>query len=266
MGRDWAIDWPDAMRRLGDENERLADQFAGGKFWTAGRREDIREADVAFGQVWLGALLSDVLAKFGVRPGAAIGYSLGESAALFSLRAWRDRDEMLRRMERSPLFTTELAGPCLAARRTWNLSAAEAVDWRLAVVDRSADDVRRALAGRERIYLLIVNAPHECVIGGQRAAVERFVADLGCAWHAIEGVTTVHCEIARCVAEDYRRLHMLPTEPPEGVRFYSGSWGRSYTLSSEAAADSIVAQAVAPFDFTRVARSAHDDGARFFLE
>ncbi|MEX2185191.1 MAG: beta-ketoacyl synthase N-terminal-like domain-containing protein [Pirellulales bacterium] len=271
MGRDWAVEWPDVMRRLDEENERLADQFAGGKFWTAGSRGEIREADVAFGQVWLGALVTDVLARFGVRPGAAIGYSLGESAALFSLRAWRDRDDMLRRMERSPLFTEELAGPCRAARRTWNLPDDEAVDWRLGMVDRPAEEVRRALehletTGQARAYLLIVNTPRECVVGGQRAAVERLVADLGCAWHAIDGVTTVHCEVARCVAEDYRRLHLLPTHPPEGVRFYSGSWGRSYELASDAAADSIVAQAVAAFDFTQVIETAYADGARFFLE
>ena len=43
-----------------------------------------------------------------VRPDAAVGYSLGESAALFALRAWRDRDAMLERMESSTLFTTDL--------------------------------------------------------------------------------------------------------------------------------------------------------------
>jgi PfaB family protein len=266
MGRDWAVDWPNVMQRLERENERLADQFAAGRFWTARSRDEIREGDVAFGQVWLGSLVTDVIGQFGVLPGAAIGYSLGESAALFSLRAWNDRDEMLRRMKRSPLFTTELAGPCDAARRAWKLPASEAVDWRLGMVDRTAEDVRRALVGRERVYLLIVNTPHECVIGGQRAAVERLVRDLGCAFHAIEGVTTVHCEVANTVAEDYRALHLLPTVPPEGVRFYSGSWGKSYDLSREAAADSIVAQAVAPIDFTKVVEQAYADSVRVFVE
>ncbi|RIK75612.1 MAG: type I polyketide synthase [Planctomycetota bacterium] len=266
MGRDWAVDWPGVMRRLEAENERLADQFAAGRFWTARSREEIREGDVAFGQVWLGSLVTEVVAQFGVRPGAAIGYSLGESAALFSLRAWTDRDEMLRRMQRSPLFTTELAGPCNAARRAWNLPANAAVDWRLGMVDRPAEEVRRALVGRERVCLLIVNTPHECVIGGARAAVERLVGDLGCVFHAIEGVTTVHCEVARGIAEDYRALHLLPTFPPENVRFYSGAWGQHYELSRETAADSILAQAVAPFDFTKVVERAYADGARVFVE
>ena len=39
-----------------------------------------------FGQVALGTFTTDVVRRFGVRPDAALGYSLGETASLFSLR------------------------------------------------------------------------------------------------------------------------------------------------------------------------------------
>ena len=39
--------------------------------------------------------MTDVLRGLGIVPDAAIGYSLGESAALVALRAWTDRDELL---------------------------------------------------------------------------------------------------------------------------------------------------------------------------
>ena len=86
--------------------------------------------------------MTDLLRRFGVRPDAAIGYSMGESAALVALGAWNDRDEMTRRLVDSPLFATELAGPCQAARRAWGLEPGEPVDWIAGIVPRSAAAVR----------------------------------------------------------------------------------------------------------------------------
>ena len=54
-------------------------------------------------------------------------------------------------------------------------------------------------------------------------------------------VSTAHCEVAEPVREAYRELHRLPTYPPEGVRYYSGAWGRAYGLNQESAADAITA-------------------------
>ncbi len=45
-----------------------------------------------------------------------IGYSLGESSALFATRAWTERDVMHARLDASPLFRNELNGPCDAAQ------------------------------------------------------------------------------------------------------------------------------------------------------
>ncbi len=49
-----------------------------------------------FGQVVHGNMMARVVQRFGVKPtSAVIGYSLGESAGLFALGAWTDRDAML---------------------------------------------------------------------------------------------------------------------------------------------------------------------------
>ena len=146
-----------------------------------------------------------------------IGYSLGESAGLFALAAWTERDEMLRRLDASPLFRTELAGPCDAARRAWGLAAGEPVDWVAGIVACPAETVRSALDGRSRVYLLIVNTPGEIVIGGDRTAVERLVGDLGCLFVPLPLVSTVHCAVAAAVEAAYRELHLLATTPPPGI-------------------------------------------------
>ena len=59
---------------------------------------------------------------------------------------------------------------------------------------------------------------------------------------------------------------MFATSPPEGVRYYSGNAGKSYPLTSDAAADSIVGNALHGLDYPATIRSAYADGARIFVE
>lgn len=278
MGRALARHWPNVFRALDRETEHLASQIQPERFWPL-RRDWAAgwEADAAarlaadparliLGQVAYGVAMSDVLRRLGVQPRAAIGYSLGETTALFALRCWRGRDEMFRRIVSSPLLNRELAGPCDAARRAWKLRPEEPVDWCVVVVNCATEEVRRALAGRQRVHLLIVNAPGECVIGGQRAAVEQIVSQLGCQAHPVEGASTVHCPIAASVEADYRELHRLPVTPPADVRMYSAAAGRAYDVTTESAADSITQQALHGFDFPALIERAYADGVRAFVE
>ena len=265
MGRELCLQWPEILRGQEGSSEMLSSQLRASEIWRAGPTPtDART--VILSQVALGTLSTDLMSRFSVSPDAVIGYSLGETAGLFSTGAWHERDEMLRRTTESALFETQLAGPCTAARAAWNIDEDAPLEWRIGMVDRPADEVREALDGRERVYLLIVNTPDECVIGGDAEAVDEAVEALGSAFHELQGVTTVHCEVAREVADDYRDLHLLDTRPPEDVRFYSGAWGESYEVDRERAADSLLAQALHGVDFPKTVQQAYEDGVRIFLE
>ena len=266
MGRELGQQWPAVLDRLDGENDYLASQFANGKFWRAESENPLSHEEVIFGQVWLGTFISDIMSQFDIKPDAIIGYSLGETAGLFSTRTWSDRDEMLRRIQKTDLFTEALAGPCYAVRDAWQLNDSETVDWLIGVVDRPADEVTQTLTEHPRAYLLITNSPNECVVGGDRKAILALVADLNCSLHPIQGVTTVHCEVAEPVKKPYRELHLFETHPPKEVSFYSGILGKAYEVTRDSAADSIVEQSMQPFDYTKVIQSAYADGVRIFIE
>ena len=119
---------------------------------------------------------------------------------------------MLRRMTASTLFTRDLAGECRAARQAWKLKEHEAVDWTAGIVPLPAEQVRQAMSGRQRVHLLIVNTPRECVLGGTRPALQELVRDLGTSFVPLAGVSTVHCPIAAQVEQAYRDLHLLRTD------------------------------------------------------
>jgi len=268
MGRELALRWPEVLRAQDRENQSLASQMHVEQFWNAapngGLATDHRA--VICGQVALGTLMSDLALRFGLQPTAVVGYSLGESTGLFALRAWTDRDEMLRRVRSSTLFTKDLTGTSEALRRAWGLSGNQPAQWQVGLVDRPAAEVDAAVASGERIYVLIVNTPRECVIGGEASAVKALVEHLGCHWFPLSGVSTVHCELLRPVEQAYRELHLFPTSVPAGIRFFSGGWGRPYQPGRETAAEAIVAQASDRLDFPRVVHAAYDAGVRIFLE
>src|SRR5262249_9487756 len=153
-GRDLSTWRPEIFRRQDAENDWLRSQFVPEVFWECDSLpSEVSHQTLIFGQVALGTVVTDLVQSFGVRPHAVIGYSLGESAALFALRAWTGRDEMLRRMQESGLFTTDLAGPCTAAHIAWGLQDGEPVNWVAGVIPCAAETVRRAIQGKKRVYL-----------------------------------------------------------------------------------------------------------------
>lgn len=217
-------------------------------------------AEIIVRQVTHGLVVHDALRLLGVTAQAYMGYSLGESAGLFASRAWRDRDTMFRRTLESALFRTQLTSDGSILRAAWGDDA----EWAVALVMRSKDEIRTALTGTAT--LLIVNAPGECVIGGRKDDVRAVVGRLGGAAVFLDGVPFVHLPAIAPVQEDYRALHLLPTTPPAGLRFYSAAWARSYEVTTENCAASIVANAMHGFDFTALIEQAYADGVRVFVE
>ena len=278
MGRGIGVQWPDILRGMDAKTLQLKTQLLPGCFvpqrisWSPGWEKDARDKIISdplnmiFGQVAHSGVVSGLMKYFELKPTAVIGYSLGESAGLFAMGAWPDRGQMLKRMHKTDLFSTSLAGPCNAARKAWSLPPDEDVNWCAAVINRSADTVLKFIRNWPTTRLLIINAQDECVIGGREVHVKAAINMLGCTALFLDGVITVHCDAAIPVAEAYKALHIFPTSQPDNLRFYSCALGHSYDLTSESTASSILEQALTGFDFPAVIKQAYNDGVRIFLE
>ena len=268
MGRELSALWPSVYDNQDTASRFLARQYLPEHFWKDQLSETLHDNHNALviGQVALGTAISDLVRSFGIEPQVVSGYSLGESAGLFSFGAWRDRDGMSQRLSESSLFTEDLAGQCKAARKVWGLNKRDQVDWVLGIVDAPADKVKQALAGRDKAYLLIINTHRECVIGGDRRQVEELAREVNGHFFPLRGVTTVHCEVAKPVAKAYRDLHVFPVTAPDNITFYSCALGKSYRVTTDSAADVILGQALDTVDYTKVIEQAYADGVRVFLE
>ena len=278
MGRDIAVQWPDIVRQMDCEADRLKTQFAAhayipyrsswGQDWRVDAEKNIASDPLhtIFGQVMHGSVMYDLAQCFNILPQAIIGYSLGESTGLFASRAWKDRERMLSRMLQSDLFKTELSNTCNSLRKAWKIPSEKPFIWKVAVVNSPAQKVASVIKSHKYSRLLIVNTPRECVIGGEDKQIKEIIEALACDAVYLDGVVTVHCDAALPIAEAYRALHELPVDPPKDMIFYSCAWGKSYPISSKKAADSILAQATQGFDFTQTIEQAYADGVRIFFE
>ncbi len=278
MGRIIGVTWPRILRRMDAETGRLRAQMLPELYmprradWpSAWEDEAVRRISgdplhMIFGQVVHGGVMTSVLMDFGIRPDAVIGYSLGESAGLFATRAWPEPGEMLSRMRETDLFHTRLHGPCTSLREAWKIPADQPADWKAAVVNRPADEVRSVMENHPHARLLIVNTPDQCVIGGTSPAVARIIRELRCESVYLDGVVSVHCDAALPSAEAYRRLHLFPCDPPPDIRYYSVARGDVHELTTESAAASILAQATDGFVFPDTVNKAWEDGIRIFVE
>jgi acyl transferase domain-containing protein/3-hydroxymyristoyl/3-hydroxydecanoyl-(acyl carrier protein) dehydratase len=202
-----------------------------------------------------------------IQPDAAIGYSSGESAALVALGAWTDPAALNHDVRASKLLATDLTGEFRAVRRAWRRLGVTGERWVSYLVSAPADQVRAALGHQPAAYLMAINAPDACIIGGEEAACGAVLRRLaGVAVIPIDYGIAAHAPVLADVAEEYRRLHWRPTADLPGVRFYSGATGESYRATADRAADALAAQILGTIDFVRVIERAWADGVRVFVE
>jgi len=205
---------------------------------------------------------------FGVTPGSAFGYSLGEGSMMWGMGVWRDADTSSANLNASPLFTERLAGPMNAIRAAWGIPAGTPTDdfWAAHFIAADVDAVRAAVAQENRVYLTHINTPTEVMIAGDPAACERVVAALGTESMKAPFTVAIHTPAMMSEFGEFRYLHDLPVTPVDGVTFYSAADYEPLTLERGVIATSIGRMACNPVDFPRLIERAYADGARVFIE
>ncbi|MFO0761206.1 MAG: beta-ketoacyl synthase N-terminal-like domain-containing protein [Byssovorax sp.] len=264
MGRELALALPDPLARL----ERRFPSLPKATSWIFGPPGP---ASHPLDQLWSSAFLCQLHAEIslgllGLTPQATIGYSSGESNALFALGVWRDLDAMATESWRAPMFTTDLVGDFTAIRRAFRKLGADG-PWKAYSVAAPVAEVREALRGEPSAHLTIVNTVDDVVIGGEASACARVIDRLGRARALpLAYEMAAHCPEIEEIHRAWYDLHRRETTPVAGLRHYSAGSARSFSASADAIAAAITAQALSTLDFPRMIEQAYADGVRVFLE
>jgi acyl transferase domain-containing protein len=202
-----------------------------------------------------------------LRAAAAIGLSYGENNALLAMRAWRDLDALLTDIKNSGMYGHYLTGEREAARDYWKLAPDEPLIWKNYRLAADLDRVKQAIAGEDRVFILIVQGPGDCVIGGDASACQRVIAKIATQCAIPLGVDMViHTPAMQPFAETWRTVHRRPVYPVPGVRFYTHAYNAAYTIGADATAEALTQQALISIDFSSVVEAAYADGVRVFVE
>ncbi|BBZ77009.1 hypothetical protein MANY_23460 [Mycolicibacterium anyangense] len=202
----------------------------------------------------------------GLAPTAAIGLSSGETNSLLAFGVWRDLEEMLEEIEASGMYGEQLTGSCRVAAADWGLGE-QAAPWECWRVTAPRAEIEAALDREPHAYMTIVQAPDDCVIGGDPAACKRVIESVAGAAAIPLGLDMViHCSAMDPFADTWRAIHTRQAHVAPGVRFYTNAGNRAYVPTSEAAAAAITQQAVEPIDFPATILQAYADGVRVFVE
>jgi PfaB family protein len=267
MGRDLYLAMPeiveDVISRLG------LDAQASARWMRDADNEEIQTPEV---MLWQSSFLSQIHAVLtqkylGLRPQAAIGFSSGESNSLFAMGAWQDMGQMSADFKNKGVYAHEIGGDFNVVKRAWESKGKKKVAWATYGILAPEDAVRKALESESRAHLIIINAPDNFVIGGDKNACERVIQQIG--QHRAFPLTyniVNHCQELSAYADEWRKLHSRATTDVADVRFYSSATCSHYHPTTEASAQAICDMATHVLDFPAMIENAYNDGVRIFLE
>ncbi|MCD6586719.1 MAG: hypothetical protein J7K96_13255, partial [Desulfobacteraceae bacterium] len=267
MGRDLFLAMPELIEevisRLGLDAKDTA------RWMLNSDNDEIQAPEI---MLWRSSFLSQIHAVLtqkylGLKPQAAIGFSSGESNSLFAMGAWQDMGQMLTDIKNNGVYTHEIGGDFNVAKRAWKSKSKKKVDWANYGILAPEDAVKNALDSEPLAHLIIINAPGNYVIGGDKNACERVIHRIG--QHRAFPLTyniVNHCPELSAYADNWRKLHRRKTKNVADVRFYSSSTCSHYHPTTEKSAQAIVDMATHVLDFPAMIENAYNDGVRIFLE
>ncbi len=210
-------------------------------------------------------LTRDLLA---IRPDAMLGYSSGEGTGAMALRIWHDIPALISEVVGAECYRHGLVGRQRTARRAWRHLGLPDDRWVNLLVAATAEHLQTVLHGEPAVFLLAVNTPGLCVIGGAARACDGVVRRLG------DTVTVLpldydiaaHSRVLDEARPELRRLYHRPVRVDPGLRFYTSTTATAYVPTADSVADAVASVTVDQIDFAATVRKAWDDGVRVFIE
>ncbi|HEX4945167.1 MAG TPA: beta-ketoacyl synthase N-terminal-like domain-containing protein [Blastocatellia bacterium] len=270
MGQELLCAFPEILARLQSRLHDPASLHEAAQWIYDAQLEDgaIHVFDKLKGALFL-AQVHAILSReiLGLQPDACLGFSAGETAALFAAGAWSEIDRYYREIAESHTWTRELAGELRVLEQAWQAYPDIKRAWRNWAVFAPVEEVRAALAAESLAHLVTINAPGTCTIAGQAEACERVVQRLGTnRCQPLHYDLIHHCPEIQAYRAQWQRLNTRPTKAVN-IRFYSGANPQQPFYPDEAkAADTLVGMAEHTVDYPALIEQAWNDGVRVFIE
>ena len=259
MGREWLQAMPALGERLLQRSKRAAETLL--TPWAANQQTPpLQRLWSSSALCQLHALLS--LDHLKLKPDAVLGYSSGESNALFATGIWNDMDRMVEDAQASLLFTKDLGGSLEVVEKAWG----EATGWETWTVLAPVDRVKQLVDQTEQVFLAVIHTDEDCIIAGAPKACASIVKAIGRArCLRLHYDLAVHVPLLNEVADQWLALHRRPVTAQD-LDVYSAGTEKPFSPTTERCARAILGQANQTLDFRRAVETAYANGVRIFVE
>ena len=217
---------------------------------------------ISFATTFFQCLMTDIVQNFlKIKPKHVLGFSGGEINCLSALDVW-SIDKYFDRACGDQVFSDVAAGKFECLRR---LGVTEP-DWGTLLVTANEAQTVKILQSFPNLYLLMVNSPTECMIGGGLLELTKF--EEVCEFHTVRVPIpqVYHSELLEPWRKDLQHLWSHPVNPPENVDFYSHARGQTYKLDQTSVSEAITNTCLELVRWEPVVKRAYENGARIFLE
>ena len=211
----------------------------------------------------------------GIKPKAAFGLSMGEVATLFAFSNANSSqsDEMTRRLNASPVWTSELAVKFNALRKSWGIGPNVPVTefWRGYLLHAPRSKVEPIVNTNKYVRMVIINDSRTVIIAGKPDECKKVSEKLGATMNEIPQGMVGHCDFVKphCGAIQYvHDMLAVPNLKQDGIQLYTGVGGGKPMpqVSGKALGDHVGNIYSEIADFERLVRAVHADGHDVFIE
>ena len=204
---------------------------------------------------------------FGVKPKAAMGYSMGECSSMwYAFDVWNP-SEGTKIFRNSPIFKNKFSGNLEVLAEAWNISSEEAkARWQSWILLESKEKVEAVITKFDKVSITFVNSKKELIISGDKTQCEAIIAELKCGSVLVPFQNIIHNEFCKKEYDGLIEMHNFPLENIPAVDFYSSLTGEKLPMDSLKIAENSTKVCYKTVDFPAFADKMSKNGFSTFVE
>ena len=204
---------------------------------------------------------------FGIKPKAAMGYSMGECSSMwYALDVWNP-NEGTKVFRNSPIFKNKFSGNLEVLAQAWDISTKEAkARWQSWILLESKENVSAHILNFENVSITFVNSKKELIISGDKTQCEAIISALDCPAVLVPFQNIIHNEICKKEYDGLIEMHNFPIEKNPEVDFYSSLTGEKITMDSLTIAQNSTKVCYKTVDFPAFTEKMSRNGFSTFVE
>ncbi len=204
---------------------------------------------------------------FGVKPKAAMGYSMGECSSMWYAFGIWNPSEGTKIFRNSPIFKNKFSGDLELLADEWNISTKEAkARWQSWILLETKEKVEAEISKFDKVSITFVNSEKELIISGDKNQCEALIATLNCASVLVPFQNIIHNEFCKKEYHGLIEMHNFPLENKPEVDFYSSLTGDKITMDSLTIAENSTEVCYKTVDFPAFAKKMSSNGFSTFVE